>query len=174
MNRVLMFSVCLLAFLAFAGQMAVEAQGQFQVQTGQVFDQAVPGHFYLEGQAIPAQKRNASLVKGPNGRSLFALLDTSGYGADITEKYHAMMITEGRLSVCGQNVEIGSYGIGLKTTPGAEGPGTFFLYNQAGGKVFECEARRDANLAQPRPLQVVTGQNGGARLYIGRHFVELK
>jgi hypothetical protein len=173
MNRMLVVSVCLLTFLASTA-LDVSAQGQFQVQTGEVFDQSVPGHFYLEGQAIPVQKRNAALVQGPKGRSLFALLDTSGYGADITEKYHAMLITEAKLSICGKTAEIGSYGVGLKTTPGAEGPGTFFLYNQAGEKIIECEARRDANLAQPRPLQVVTGQDGTARLYVGRHFVEVK
>ena len=39
----------------------------------------------------------------------------------------------------------------------------------AGAKVGEVAAQYDAALAQPVPLQVV-----GGKLYVGRHWVEIK
>jgi hypothetical protein len=63
------------------------AQGLEKV-TGKAFDGAFPREFYLEGNAIPTQKRNAVMLKATDGkRMLFALLDTSGYGADVQAKY---------------------------------------------------------------------------------------
>jgi hypothetical protein len=57
---------------------------------------------------------------------------------------------------------------------GEEGAGTFSLHSQAGAKVAECTTPRDAELRTPRPLQVVVLKNGTARLYYGRHSVELR
>ncbi len=167
--------VSLLVVLMLASLGGLYAQGKFEVVTGADFDQSVPSQFYLEGKAIPTQKRNAALIRTPAGaRVLFALLDTSGYGSDITQKYTGMMITEGKLSICGKSVDIGSYGMGLKTEQGGMTPAAFDLYNQAGEKVLECEPARDESLSQPRPLQVIPQPDGNARLYLGRYWVELK
>jgi hypothetical protein len=150
------------------------AQHQFEVVTGKPFDSAVPKDFYLEGNAIPTAKRNATLLHLPSGaRALFSLIDTSGYSADIIAKYVGMIITEGDVSVCGQKVGVGSYGFGwARPATGVDEAGKFSLYNQAGAKLVECSTPRDANLKQPRPLQVVIG--GTTRLYYGKHYVELK
>src|ERR1039457_5026395 len=43
------------------------AQNKFEVVTGKAFESAVPKDFYLEGNAIPTEKRNAILVKTPGG-----------------------------------------------------------------------------------------------------------
>jgi len=152
------------------------AQGQFQLVTGKAFDSALPKDFYLEGNAIPTAKRNATLVLLPSGaRALFSLIDTTGYASDVAAKFVGMIITEGDLSICGQKVAVGSYGFGWeRPARGEEGPGTFKLYNQAGAKLIECTAPRDAKLKQPRPLQVIVMLNGTARLYYGRHGVELR
>jgi hypothetical protein len=156
---------------------SLSAQHLFEVvpNTDKAFDSAIPKDFYLEGNAIPTQKRNAILVHLPSGaRAVFALIDTTGYSADIIAKYVGMIITEGDVNICGQNVGVGSYGFGwARPRTGEEGPGTFSLYNQAGAKLAECSTPRDANLKQPRPLQVVVS-GATARLYYGRHFVELK
>ena len=166
---------CLVALAATMNAVQVQAEDQFQVLTDKTFSQALPAHFYLEGQAIPTQKRNAALVKTPSGaRVLFGLLDTSGYGTDITEKYHGMLITETKLSVCGNSLEVGSYGFGMKVGADPDQPKTFNVFDQAGKKVCDCEASRDAELKQPRPLQVVPGKEGAARFYVGRDFVEVK
>jgi hypothetical protein len=152
------------------------AQHQFEVVTGKAFDSAVPKDFYLEGNAIPTAKRNATLVHLPSGaRALFSLIDTSGYSADIIAKYIGMIITEGDVTICGEKVGVGSYGFGwARPATGVDEPGKLSLYNQAGAKVGECSTPRDAQLKQPRPLQVVVLKDGTARLYYGRHWVELK
>ena len=151
------------------------AQQQFELVTGKPFDQAVPKDFYLEGNAIPTEKRNAAVVKTPGGgRAVFALIDTAGYSSDITTKYVGMLITEGGLSVCGKTITTGSYGFGWKRpATGVNEPGTFMLYDQAGKSVAECQTPRDADIKMPRPLQVVIAADG-TRLYYGRHYLALK
>lgn len=167
--------VFLVVVLAVMITVDVRAEDQFQILTGKTFTGALPAQFYLEGQAIPTQKRNATLVKTPSGaRVLFGLLDTSGYGSDITEKYHGMIITETRLSVCDNALDVGSYGFGMKVGASPDQPKTFNVFDQAGKKVCSCEAKRDAELKQPRPLQVAPGKEGTARLYVGRDYVEVK
>lgn len=162
-------------FLSLIMVSALLGQHQFEVVTGKAFDSAMPKDFYLEGNAIPTAKRNAVLVHLPAGeRALFSLIDTSGYSADIIAKYIGMIITEGDVSICGQKVSVGSYGFGwARPGTGVDGPGKFSLYNQAGAKVTECVTPRDANLKQPRPLQVVV-IGATAKLYYGKHYVELK
>ena len=161
--------------LLFTAGTALFGQHQFEVVTGKPFDSALPKDFYLEGNAIPTAKRNAVMVHLPSGsRALFSLIDTSGYSADIVAKYIGMIITEGDVSICGQKVSVGSYGFGWsRPGTGVDEPGKFSLYNQAGAKVTECVTPRDANLKQPRPLQIVVG-DATAKLYYGRHYIELK
>ena len=146
------------------------AQAAFEQLTGKAFESAVPNDFYLEGNRIPVEKRNAALLKTPAGaRVVLALIDTTGYSSQIQQKYIGMVITEGKVSVCTVSLDVGSYGFGLEKPAG-----NFFLYNQAGEKVGECAAKKDSAVKQPKPLSVVLGKEGGARLYLGRYFLELK
>ena len=152
------------------------AQGQFSLIIGKAFDAALPAHFYLEGNAIPTAKRNATMVRTPSGaRAVFSLLDTTGYATDVASKYAGMIITEGDLSVCGQKLTVGSYGFGWeRSARGTDQPGKLMFYNQAGAKLGECPTPRDAALQQPKPLQVIVKQNGTAALYYGRLSAEMK
>jgi hypothetical protein len=169
MNR-----ICLLLCLA----LAVPAFGQqkFELITGKAFDGALPTNFYLEGNAIPTQKINAVMIKTPAGaRALFSLIDTSGYASNIVTKYVGMIITEGDLNLCGKKIAVGSYGFGWsKPAAGADQPGKFSLYDQAGKPVADCATPRDAKIEHPKPLQVVVAPEGSARLYDGRHYIDLK
>ena len=151
------------------------AQGKFELVTGKAFDGAVPKDFYLEGNAIPTEKRNTALLKTPAGaRALIGLIDTTGYSSQIQKKYIGMLITEGDLSINGQKVGAGSYGFGLEQAgAGSSGDGKLMVYNQAGAQVAECAARKDAELKQPKPLQVVP-EKDSARLYLGRYWAEIK
>lgn len=152
------------------------AQNKFEVVAGKAFDSAMPKDFYLEGNAIPTEKRNAVLVKTPAGaRALFALIDTTGYSSSITTKYVGMIITEGDLTVCGHKIGVGSYGFGwVLPQTGVDAPGKFSMYNQAGAAVGDCTAERQGDLKQPRPLQVIVAKDGSARLYHGKHYVSLQ
>ncbi len=169
-NRVLVLAV-LASFPALA-----RAQSAFQPLTGKAFDSALPRDFYLEGNAIPTEKRNAVLLKTPAGaRLLVALIDTSGYSSQIQQKYIGMLIAESTVSVCAATVGVGSYGFGLERPGhGSAGEAKLFLYNQAGDKIGECTAQSDGEMKTPRPLQVVLDPVRPARLYLGRYWLELK
>ncbi len=155
---------------------AARSQATFEQVSGKAFDSAVPKDFYLEGNAIPTEKRNAALLKTPAGaRVLFALIDTSGYSSEVRKKYIGMAIAEGQVSICGNSLSVGSYGFGLdKPSPGSDLNAKFLLYNQAGQKVAECAAEKVSQLKQPRPLQVVVEMADSARLYLGRYGLELR
>jgi len=170
----LYFIVALVAFAMWSGQ--ARAQGGFEQLTGDTLDKALPKDFYLEGNAIPTEKRNAALLKTPEGaRVLLALIDTTGYSSQIKQKYSGMIISEGKLSVCGQALGVGSYGFGLeKPAATSNADATLFVYDQGGGKVAECAAKKDTKIAQPKPLRVVLGMGGPAKLYLGRYAVELQ
>ena len=150
-------------------------QSAFARVSGKDFDSAVPRDFYLEGNAIPTEKRNAVLLKSPAGaRLLFALIDTAGYSSQIRKKYIGMAIAESAVSVCGVHLGVGSYGFGLDAPPPGSSEGArFLLYNQAGEKVGDCAAEKDTRIKLPRPLQVVLSKGEPARLYLGRYSVAL-
>jgi hypothetical protein len=155
---------------------ALRAQGAYEIVTGKAFDAAMVKDFYIEGNAIPTQKRNAVLVTTPAGaRLLLALIDTSGYSSQIQQKYEGMIISEGDFTVCGLKVGVGSYGFG-HTKPAATSGEDMKLsvYDQAGGKLGDCAGKKDAAMAQPKPLQVVVGTGQPAKLYLGRYAFELK
>ncbi|MGO9272430.1 MAG: hypothetical protein ACLQOO_19740 [Terriglobia bacterium] len=149
------------------------AQGGYEVVKGKAFDSAMPKDFYLEGNAIPTEKRNAALLKTPAGkRVVVALIDTTGYSSQIRQKYIGMVIAEGAFSVCGQQVTVGSYGFGLdKPAPPSDADAAFHLYNQAGDKLFDCAAKKDTAVKQAQPLQVTT--SGGTKLVLGKYWLEL-
>lgn len=149
------------------------AQGGFKLVTGKAFDSGLPRDFYLEGNAIPVEKRNAALVTTAEGkRVFFGLLDTSGYSSQVQEKYSGMIISEGRFSLCGIPVGVGSYGFGIKKGPG-EGKAMFYLYNQAGARVGACSVTSDEKLKSPTPLQVTVPPQPAA-LYLGRYRLALR
>jgi hypothetical protein len=152
------------------------AQGGFEQMSGKAFESAIPNDFYLEGNRIPVEKRNAVLLKTPAGaRLVFALIDTTGYSSQIKQKYIGMAITEGTVSVCSVPLSVGSYGFGLeKPVATSSEAAKFYVYNQAGEKVGDCAAKKDNTLKQPKPLNIVLSKEAGARLYLGRYFVELK
>jgi hypothetical protein len=152
------------------------AQGAFEQMSGKPFESAIPNDFYLEGNRIPVEKRNAALLKTPAGaRVLLALIDTTGYSSQIRQKYIGMAITEGNVSLCSVALSVGSYGFGLeKPAATSSEDAKFFLYNQAGEKVGECSVKKDSAVKQPKPLNIVLSKEVGARLYLGRYFLDLK
>ena len=155
---------------------SARAQGGFEPVTADAFNKAVPADFYLEGNRIPVEKRNASVLKNAAGKQVvMAILDTSGYSSQIQQKYQGMMITETKLAVCGTTLGVGSYGFGLERPAAtSNADATFKVYDQAGDKLAECGAKKDDSVKQPRPLSVVTPKAGAAKLYLGKYAVEIK
>lgn len=170
------FGLVLIIALVAAWPTSASAQGEFELVSGKAFDSAVPKDFYLEGNAIPTQKRNAALVKTPTGaRLVFALIDTTGYSSQIQQKYEGMIINEGKVTLCGRVIGVGSYGFGFTKPVATSTEATmFFVYNQAGGKVADCTMTKDEGLKQPVPLQVVVSKGAPAKLYLGKNWLEVK
>ena len=176
MKRVLLLGLVLLAGAWLAGHADAQTPEHWTQVTGKEFDGAIVPNFYLEGNAIPVQKRNAVMLKCPCGkRMIFALLDTSGYSIDVQQKYYGMVTVEKKTLLGGAEVPVGAFGLGLvKPAAPSEAPAKVLIYDVAGQKVAEGVAQYDAQLAQPVPLQVVQEKDKAARLYLGRYFVELK
>ena len=169
MKKVLWSAALALGVAALLAVAPAPAQAQEKLE-GKAFDSAYVKDFYLEGNAIPTQKRNTVILKGADGKRMaFGLLDTTGYSAEIQAKYVGFAILEKKATIGGAAVGAGAYGLGVvKGTP-AEGPGKLVVYDVGGAKVGEVAAQWDAALAQPVPLQFANG-----RLYVGRHWVEVK
>ena len=169
MNKVLWSAALALGVAALLAVVPAPAQAQEKLE-GKAFDSAVVKDFYLEGNAIPVQKRNTVILKGTDGKHLvFGLLDTTGYSAEIQAKYIGMIIVERKVTVGATALGAGAYGFGLHKPTPPEGPGHLMIYDVGGAKVGEAPAQYDKALAQPVPLQFTSG-----RLYVGRHWVEVK
>jgi len=164
--------VCLLA----AWPNSARAQGGFEPVSADAFNHAVPADFYLEGNRIPVEKRNAAVLKNTQGaRLVLALIDTTGYSSQIQQKYTGMLITETKISVCGNALGVGSYGFGLERPAGASAADApFRIYNQAGEKVGECTAKKDDSVKQPKPLATATAKGEPTKLYFGKYVIEIK
>jgi hypothetical protein len=148
--------------------------GRFGIVTGRLFRRAVPRDFYLEGNAIPVERDNSTLIETPAGtRALFALIVTAGFASQIQEKYSGMLISEGRLSICGKPAHIGSYGFGIRQPSVPSGHAQFVLYDQAGHHILGCRMGRNLVMRKPRPLQIAIESSRSARLYLGCNWVEL-
>jgi len=106
MKKVLWSGALALGMAALLALVLVPAPAQAQVKLeGKAFDSACVKDFYLEGNAIPTQKRNTVILKAADGkRMVFGLLDTSGYSAEIQQKYAGMMIVERKVMVGGAPV----------------------------------------------------------------------
>ena len=176
MKRVFLFGLVVLAGAWLAGHAAAQTPGQWTQITGKELTGAIVPNFYLEGNAIPVEKRNAVMLKNPAGkRMIFGLLDTSGYSTDVQQKYHGFATVEHKVSLGTAEVPVGAFGLGLaKPAAPSEAPAKLFVYDVAGQKVSEGLAQYDAKLAQPVPLQVLIQKGQAPRLYLGRYFVELK
>jgi len=169
MKKVLWSTALVLGVALLLAVVPAPAQAQEKLE-GKAFDSAVVKDFYLEGNAIPVQKRNTVVLKGADGKRLvFGLIDTTGYSAEIQAKYVGMMIVERNVTFGTTALGPGAYGIGIHKPTPPEGPGHLMAYDVGGAKVAEAAAQYDKALAQPQPLQYANG-----RLYVGRHWVEVK
>jgi hypothetical protein len=177
MKRPLVLIGCfVMACLLAAWPNPARAQGGFEPVTGDAFKRAVPTDFYLVGEHIPVEARNAAVLKTEKGaRVVVALIDTTGYTSQIRQKYIGMLISETKLSVCSISIGVGSYGFGLdRPAATSNADAKFMLYNQAGEKLGECAAKKDNTVKQPKPLSVVTTKGEPAKLYLGKYVLEIK
>jgi len=93
-------------------------------------------------------------------------VDTGGYSSSVQERYQAYLITEVPLTIGGNRLPPGAYGVGFINN------NKFVVMDIGGRDLFVTDSQRDDALSRPTPLQLLadrTPQN--YRLYSGRTFV---
>jgi hypothetical protein len=133
----------------------------------------LPASVFFRGQSATTQLRNSGGVRFADGYLMWtALVDNSGYSSGIQEKYQAYFVTEVPLSIEGQRLAPGAYGVGIvKSDAGLN----FVVEDVGANDLFQTLAMNDAKLHRPTPLQVLAGDSAGKyRLYLGRNYVEFE
>lgn len=125
----------------------------------------VPTTFFYGGQVAPVQLRNSGAVRTADGKYVIAgLVDTSGYSADVAQKYQGLFITEVKLQIGKSTISPGQYGFGFT------GDGKFQVMDVAGNSAATESFQQDSAFKHPTPLKIVQEGNG-YRLYSGKKFV---
>ncbi len=127
----------------------------------------VPATVFFRGQVASVQARNAGGVKMPDGMLvLCALVDTSGYSTAVQQKYQAYFITEAPLTIGGQVLKPGAYGVGFVAD------NKFLVMDLGAHDLLTTASTRDAELKRPMPLQILAGATPDQfRLYVNRNYI---
>ena len=152
-----------LVLLAITG--SASAQDRPTILTGTELTRVVPTGFYFQGLSAPTQMRNSAAARFGKERFVISgLVDTSGYSADIREKYVGFLITDSEITLNGTSLPAGAYGFGFATE------GKMTIMDLAGKDLLSVAITNDKELRRPRPL-MMAADPGGVRLYNGRNYV---
>lgn len=152
-----------LALLAITG--IATAQDGATILTGTALTRVVPTSFYFQGLSAPTQMRNSAAARfGTDRYVISGLVDTSGYSADIREKYVGFLITDSAITLNGESLPAGAYGFGFATE------GKITVMDLGGKDLLSVAITNDKSLRRPRPL-MMSADPGGVRLYSGRNYV---
>jgi hypothetical protein len=165
-QRIGLFSVCFL--LCLSSSMLVAQKMQPGLLNTDDLKHAVPSGYFFNGQSASVQLRNSAGFRTADGKVVLAgLVDTSGYAADVQQKYEGFFITEVKLNVGGTDLAPGAYGFGFSKD------GKFMVMDVAATEVLSVASSTDDKLVHPVPLKMM--EDGGSyRLYHGRSYVTLK
>ena len=168
MTRSTSISLLLIVVAAVCSlSVAVQAQDSATVLTGRDLTRVVPQGFYFQGLSAPTQLRNSAAARfGTNRFVVVGMVDTSGYSADIREKYQGFFISDSAISVGGSSLDIGAYGFGFTND------GKFNLLDLSGKEILSVSTTKDSALRRPRPL-TMTKVGDRLRLYSGRDYIEI-
>lgn len=127
----------------------------------------VPAQFFCRGQSASTQLRNSGGIRTQDQKYILAgLVDTSGYAADIAQKYQGFFITEVKVKVGGSELAPGEYGFGF-------GGDKFIVTDVGANELLNVASKKDENLKRPVPLKIVKDANA-YRLYAGRKYVTVE
>ena len=163
--------ISLCALLLIAAAAAQTASGGITVVSEERLKQLLPATVFLDGENVPTQERNAALAQLPNGKLLLAsLIDTAGYSSAYQEKYSGVLLSQTGFTIGGKHLDAGAYAMGRKKNGEAI---TLTVYNLGGEQLAEIPTQKQENLKPLRPLQILVGDDGAARLYLGPYYVSL-
>ncbi len=156
-----------LVFLLFTSFLAAQ-KAQPGLLSSDDLKHAVPSGYFFDGQSAPVQLRNSAGFRTADSKLVIAgLVDTSGYAADIQQKYEGFFITEVKINIGGSALDPGAYGFGFTKD------GKFLVMNVAASELLNMASSTDDKLAHPVPLKMM--QDGdGYRLYHGKNYVVIK
>jgi hypothetical protein len=138
------------------------------VLTAQELKRVVPASYFFDGQSASVQLRNSVGLRTSAGKMVLAgMVDTSGYSADVQQKYQGFFITEAKLTIEGKELVPGEYGFGFTKD------GKFLMMDVGASELINVSANSDDKLARPVPLKVVE-ENGAYKLYAGKKWVGIK
>jgi hypothetical protein len=150
-----------------SSSMLARAQGAVTVLEGAALTRVVPAGFYYQGLSAPTQMRNAAAARFGEKRYLIAaLVDTTGYAADVRAKYEGFFITDSPIQINGSDLNVGAYGFGFSSD------GKMQILDLAGNQVLSTTTSKDNELKRPRPL-MMTKTGDGLRLYNGKDYVSI-
>jgi hypothetical protein len=142
----------------------VQAQDQAVILSGAELTRVIPPGFYFQGLSAPTQMRNSAAARfGANRYVLAALVDNSGYAAEVRAKYEGFLITDSAISINGSDLGTGAYGFGFSND------GKLNILDLAGNQIFTVSTTKDASLKRPRPLAMIKS-GAEIRLYSGKDY----
>lgn len=139
------------------------AQTDIKILEGAELTRVVPPGFYFKGLSAPTQMRNAAAARVGERYVVVGLVDTSGYSADVRERYQGFFITDSPITVNGSELPSGAYGFGYTND------GKLNILDLAGKDVLSLSTTKDNTLRRPRPL-MMSKSSEGVRLYAGRDY----
>jgi len=143
------------------------AQEAVTVLTGGDLTRVVPPGFYYQGLSAPTQMRNSAAARfGAKRFVIAALVDTSGYAADVRARYQGFLITDSAIQINGIDLGVGAYGFGFSSD------GQMHVLDLADKQILSVSTNKDAEAKRPRPLEFVKSGDG-VRFYNGRDFVTI-
>lgn len=153
--------------LVASSAILARAQSSVTILEGAALTRVVPAGFYYQGLSAPTQMRNAAAARFGDKRYLIvALVDTSGYAADVRAKYEGFFITDSTIQINGSDLNVGAYGFGFSAD------GKMQILDLAGNQVLSTTTSKDNELKRPRPL-MMTKTADGLRLYNGKDYVTI-
>ena len=161
-------SHCLGGILLLASLLASAQQAKPGMLSAEELKKVVPSNYFFRGQSGAVQLRNSAGFRGQDGKLVLAgFVDTSGYSADVAEKYQGFLITELKLDIEGSKLAPGQYGFGFTKD------GKFGVMDAGANYLLSVSFKRDENLKRPVPLKIVE-DGAGYKLYAGKNWVSLK
>jgi len=162
------FGVCLGGILLLASLLSSAQQAKPGMLSAEELKKVVPSTYFFRGQSGAVQFRNSAGFRGQDGKLVLAgFVDTSGYAADLAEKYQGFLITELKLDIEGSELPAGEYGFGFSKD------GKFVVMDVGANDLLSVSSKRDEDLKRPVPLKIVEDR-GGYKLYAGKNWVSVK
>jgi hypothetical protein len=130
----------------------------------------LPQTVFFDGKVATVQARNSAGIRLSSDKIILAaLVDSSGYASDVRERYQGILLLTAPILIGGKRLEPGQYGFGFLQDD------VMVVMNLGAGDVLRTSTTRDAALARPVPLQMISEADGTrTRLYLGRSYVVLQ